>query len=381
MEESTYILGCECLLNPFYFQIVSSGGGSTLSQQLAKNLYPRNEYATFTILVNKVREMFIARRLEKLYSKEELLKLYLNTVPFGANAFGIKVASLRFFNKSPETLAIEEAALLVGMLKGPSSYNPVRNPERALTRRNTVLNQIEKYGYISVPDRDSLKLMPINLEYNSEGNNQGLATYFREHLRLELGKILKDYKKADGSTYNLYTDGLKIYTSLDSRMQNYAEQSVNEHMSKLQDAFYKDWKTGFPWMNKKVLEKAVAKSARYKSLKTAGWSQEAIEENFATPIKMKIFSWNEGEVEKEMTPLDSVKYYLTILNTGFLAMDPSSGLVKAWVGGINHKYFQYDHIKSRRQVGSTFQTISLCHCFAEWNAALRIYLQPTCHLH
>lgn len=336
----------------------SSGGGSTLSQQLAKNLYPRREYFALSMLVNKIREMFIARRLEKIYTKEELLRLYLNTVSFSENIFGIKVASQRFFDKSPGELKAEEAAVLIGMLKATTYYSPVRHPERATERRNVVLKQMSRYGHLTEVEYDSLKALPLNVKYYKEGNNQGLATYFREHLRQEVEEILEDYTKPDGTPYNLYTDGLRIYTTLDARLQRYAEEAVQEHMAWLQEAFDKEWKKGQPWGRNSVLERAVEQSERYQRLKQKGAPQEEIEAIFATPLPMTVFSWNGGEEDREMSPLDSIKYYLTLLNTGFLAMDPSTGLVKAWVGGISHKYFKYDHvIQSRRQVGSTFKPI------------------------
>jgi penicillin-binding protein 1A len=335
----------------------SSGGGSTLSQQLAKNLYPRREYWMLSMVVNKIREMLIARRLEKVYHKEELLRLYLNTVSFGESIFGIKVAAQRFFNKSPQELNAEEAAVLVGMLKATTYYSPVRHPERALERRNIVLRQMARYGYLEPEARDSLLKLPLGVEYHKEGHNQGLATYFREHLRLELDEILEDYTKPDGTPYNLYTDGLKIYTSIDARMQAYAEEAVQEQMAKVQANFYEDWKKGTPWGSNSVLQRAVEKTERYQLLKQRGKSDAEIEAVFNKPIKMTVFSWDGGEETREMSPLDSVKYYLTMLNAGFLAMEPSTGLIKAWVGGIDHKYFQYDHVLSRRQVGSTFKPV------------------------
>lgn len=335
----------------------SSGGGSTLSQQLVKNLYPRKDYTLFATLINKLREAYVARRLEKIYSKEELLKLYLNTVPFGEDIFGIKVASQRFFSKSPKELRIEEAAVLVGMLKANTYYNPVRHPERAKERRNTVLTQMAKYGYLEEALLDSFTQIPLEVDYFREGSNQGLATYFREHLRQELEEILEDYKKPDGSSYNLYTDGLKIYTTIDARLQQYAEEAVEEHLSKLQEDFYKDWRRGKPWGSKANLDRAMKRSDRYQALKKKDLSDEAIEEIFNQPVEMRIFSWVGEEEVKEMTPLDSIKYYLTILNAGFLAMNPQTGLVRAWVGGIDHEYFQYDHVKSTRQVGSTFKPL------------------------
>lgn len=346
------------LLRTVLLQDESGGGGSTLSQQLAKNLFPRRAYMAFTTLINKMQETFTARRLEKLYSKEELLNLYLNTVPFGGDIYGIKVASQRFFGTSPEKLKPEQAALLVGMLKANTYYNPVRNPENALARRNVVLGQMVKYEYLTATACDSLKKLPIEIEYYKEGNNEGIATYFREHLRLELQDVLKDFKKPDGSSYNIYTDGLKIYTTVNSRMQRYAEEAVQEHMATLQEKLYDNWKKRTaPWERENVLSSAMKRSTRYQQLKAKGLSDQAIIDNFNTPVHMTIFSWEKGEEEKEMTPMDSLKYYLSLLNTGFIATEPETGLVLAWVGGIDHKYFQYDHVKSRRQVGSTFKPI------------------------
>jgi len=335
----------------------SSGGGSTISQQLAKNLYPRQDLGMLTIPVAKLKEMFVARRLERIYTKQELLNLYLNTVPFGENVYGIKVASRRFFNKAPKDLRTEEAALLVGMLKANTLYNPVRNPELAQSRRNTVLGQMVKYGYLEEPLMDSLRQLPIELDYRRDGNNRGLATYFREHLRQEIEEVLEEYEKPDGTPYNLYTDGLKIHTTINARMQRYAEEAVQEQMAKLQDTFDKHWKKGTPWGSESVLQRAVEQSERYKQLVKGGHSSEEIEVIFNRPVQMTVFDWKEGDVDLEMSPLDSVKYYLAMLNTGFLAMEPATGLIRAWVGGIDHQYFQYDHIKSQRQAGSTFKPI------------------------
>ncbi len=335
----------------------SGGGGSTLSQQLAKNLFPRKSYSFLTIPVNKIRELFTARRLENLYTKEELLRMYLNTVSFGGKIFGVKVAAQRFFDKSLDQLTLEESAMLVGILKGPTYYNPVNHPDRALTRRNTVLNQMSKYGYLNEVNLDSLKALPLELNYFREGHNQGLATYFREHLRQELQDILEDYKKEDGTPYNIYTDGLKIYTSINAKMQRFAEEAVQSHMPKLQEQFYKNWGKRPNWGSNDVIEKAVIASNRYQQLKKEDAPQSLIDSVFAKPVKMIVFDWENGEVEKEMSPLDSIKYYQTLLHAGFLAIEPATGLIKAWVGGINHKYFQYDHVKAQRQVGSTFKPL------------------------
>ena len=337
----------------------ASGGGSTLSQQLAKNLFPRKQFMAFTVLIAKLKELFIAKRLEKIYTKEELLNIYLNTVPFSENIFGIKVAAQRFFKVSPKDLNVEQAATLVGMLKATTRYNPVKHKERATKRRNTVISRMARYGYITPEESDSLQALALEHSYYKEGHSQGVATYFREHLRQELEEILEDYQKPDGSPYNLYTDGLKIYTTLNSRMQQHAEDAVREHMEKLQQQFYKDWRKGTPWGSSKVLRRAKEKSKRYKTLKARGLSEAEIDTIFEQPIPMEVFSWDASKQERELSPIDSIKYYLTLLNTGFLAVDPSSGAIKAWVGGIDYKYFQYDHVKSKRQVGSTFKPLVL----------------------
>ena len=245
----------------------SSGGGSTLSQQLAKNLYPRQSHSVLSMPVNKIREMMIARRLEKLYTKEELLNLYLNTVPFSENVYGIKVAAQRFFNASPQFLKPEQAALLVGMLKGSTLYNPLRNPERAQARRNVVLSQMCKYEYLKMSECDSLQQLDLNLDFYREGSEKGSAAYFREHLRLELEKLLKNYRKPDGSSYDLLTDGLKIYTTIDSRLQRYAEEAVDEHMAELQKEFEEHWKDRKPWGDDKWLLEQTHNTRRYKSMK------------------------------------------------------------------------------------------------------------------
>ena len=335
----------------------SSGGGSTLSQQLAKNLYGRKHYAMFSMLINKMREVFIARRLEHIYTKEELLKLYLNTVSFSEHIFGIKVAAQRFFDKKLDELSVEEAALLIGTLKGPSFYNPIRHPDRAKNRRNIVLSQMVKNEYLPEGLLDSLKALPIQLSFQKEGDDQGLATYFRAQVLKKAAEILKDFPKPDGTPYNLRTDGLKIYTTLDARMQRYAERAMNQQMAALQKSFDKEWNGKIPWSKMSAFEKAVRNSKRYQALQKAGYTQDEIVDVFKKPIKMQVFDWKEGETIKEMSPLDSVKYYMSLLNMGMLLADPHSGAVKVWIGGINHQYFQYDHVKSKRQIGSTFKPI------------------------
>jgi len=335
----------------------SAGGGSTLSQQLAKNLYPRESYWMLSLPINKLREMIIARRLERTYKKEELLNLYLNTVPFSENVYGVKVAAQRFFNTSPKELKAEQAAVLVGMLKGTHIYNPKRYPERALERRNTVLSQMKKYGYLDAVAYDSLSQKPIDLDYYQEGNNAGLATYFREHLRLQLERELEGITKPDGTPYNIYTDGLKIHTTLNAKMQQYAEEAVATQMQKLQKDFDRHWKGRKPWGSDQQLERLKQASTRYQVLQRQGLSEVEIDTIFNRPIKMNVFSWTGEEEERELSPLDSIKYYTALLHAGFLAVEPATGKIRAWVGGINHKYFQYDHVKSTRQVGSTFKPI------------------------
>ncbi len=335
-----------------------AGGGSTLTQQLAKNLFPREKMTTTGLIIRKVKEWIIAVRLEKSYTKEEILTMYLNTVEFGQNAFGIKSASRTFFQKSPSELNVAESAVLVGLLKGPTIYSPVRNPANSTIRRNTVLAQMTKYGFLSKHDFDSLKATPITLKYKADDHNQGLATYFREMLRLEMNDWCKEHKKADGTPYNIYRDGLKIYTTLDSRMQRYAEEAVKEHLSALQKTFFEHWKNRNPFNESLgVLDQGIKRSARYAGLKAEGVSEDSIQKNFAAKTRMTIFSWN-GDIDTVMSPLDSIKYYKMILQTGMMSMEPHTGFVKAWVGGDNFEHFKYDHVKEgKRQVGSAFKPI------------------------
>ena len=336
---------------------------------MAKNLYKRKRYWVLSTLVNKMREILVARRLERIYSKEQLLALYLNTVPFSENAFGIKVAAQRFYNKSPHDLKIEEAALLVGMLKANTTYNPVRHPEKSLERRNTVLDRMEDQGHINAEQCADLKKLPLQLNYQSENSGDGLATYFREHLRGEIEQILEGFEKPNGEAYNLYTDGLKIYTTINADFQSYAETAMREHLPKLQQSFNKEWKNGKPWGNDSTLEDLKKRSPRYLSMKEQGFSENEINEAFNTPVKMRVFNWEKEEDIREMTPMDSIKYYLTMINAGFLAIEPNTGLVRSWVGGIDYQYFQYDHVKARRQIGSTFKPV----VFAQ---ALRSGMRP-----
>lgn len=347
----------------------SGGGGSTISQQLAKNLFKRKRHRMLEVPINKVREMMVARRLENIYSKDELLALYLNTVPFSRNIYGVQVASQQFFNNTPTDIKIEQAATIIGTLKANTYYDPVRNPKNALTRRNTVLAQMKKYKYISSIEFDSLKMLPLEVDYHSENQNQGLATHFREYVRRVAEKDLDFYQKEDGSKYDLYRDGLKIFTTIDSRMQKYAEESMTSQLAKLQKDFDKHWKGKKPWGDDKTLLAEMKKTRRYQRLEDGGKTEAEIKANFDEKVDMTIFSWD-GEKDAKMTPLDSIKYYFCMLNAGFMAMEPQTGNIKAWIGGTNFKYFQYDHvIQAKRQVGSTFKPIV-------YSAALRSGIHP-----
>jgi len=338
----------------------SSGGGSTLSQQLAKNLYPRRSYWLLGLPINKFREMFIARRLENTYTKEELIRLYLNTVPFGDNIYGIKVASQRYFNRPPQGLRIEEVAVLIGLLKANSYYHPVRHPERAFARRNVVLGQMARYGYLKPSEADSLAEIPLETDYQVEGRARGRATYFREYLRQEVEELLKTYKKPNGRPYNLYQDGLRIYTTLDARLQQFAEDAVAEQMARLQSQFEKDWgKRERPWESRNNFLGILRSTQVYLDLADRGLSEEEIINTLKKPHSVRVFSWeNEDREEvRDMSTLDSLRHYLNLLHAGFLAVEPQTGLVRAWVGGIDFRYFQYDHVKSKRQVGSVFKPV------------------------
>lgn len=335
----------------------SSGGGSTLSQQIAKNLYPRKTFGPLTMPVNKLRESIIAYRLEKLYSKDEILALYLNTVPFAENTFGIGVASERFFNKKPSKLSVPEAATIIGMLKANNSYNPRKNPERSLERRNVVIDQMLKYTYLSEAEAKMYKAEPLDISYNLITYNEGPAPYLMEKLRPFLQSWCDDHQKEDQTVYNLYTDGLKIRTTIDFDMQLAAENAVSDQMKNLQNLFNEHWGNANPWGNdQSVVYRAMKRSDRYRVLKQNGVDEEQIKKIFNTPVSVSLFSWD-GKKQQEMTPMDSIKYYLKILNTGFMALDPFSGELKAYIGGNDFRYFQYDHTISKRQVGSTFKPI------------------------
>ncbi|MDP2387278.1 MAG: transglycosylase domain-containing protein [Bacteroidota bacterium] len=347
----------------------SSGGGSTLTQQLAKMQFPREKMSKFEFIFRKLKEWVIALKLEKLYTKEEIMTMYLNKFDFLNQAVGVRSAAQIYFNTTPDKLKLEEAAMLVGMAKNPSLFNPV-NPKRAeatMQRRNVVMNQMVKYGYLTKEKYDSLKVIPLNLHFMPEDHNEGLAPYFREYLRTTfLDEWCKSHVNPEtNKPYNVYKDGLKIYTTIDSRMQKYAEEAVDEHMHSLQDMFIKDCKkkknAPFAWnVNKKeidnIMNSAMKRSERWRSMKKGGISEDEIKKSFQVPIKMTVYS-NHGDIDTVLTPSDSIRYYKSFLQTGFMAMEPETGYIKAWVGGINHKHFKYDHVNknAKRQVGSTFK--------------------------
>ena len=347
------------VVKSIFLQDESAGGGSTLSQQLAKNLYPRQRYWVLSLLINKLREVTIAYRLEGIYSKKDLLTLYLNTIPFSDNTFGIQAVAKRFFSTTADALNTNQAAMLIGQLKATHNYNPRLFPKRALERRNVVLSQMVKYDFLNKEKADTLRELPLGLEYNKISHHHGLAPYFREYLKSELINWCKANTKEDGSSYNLYTDGLKIYTTIDSKLQEYAEKALEQQMTEVQKQFFDHWGKELPWQDKEyVLKEAIVRSPRYQRLKQQGLSEREIMEVMQKPIPMQLFTW-EGEKDVKASPIDSIKHHLQFLNAGFMAMEPSTGEVKAWVGGIEHDFYQYDHVKTttKRQVGSIFKPI------------------------
>ena len=342
----------------------NSGGASTITQQLAKMLFTEKPSSGQQRVMQKLKEWVIAVQLEQRYTKDEIIAMYLNRFDWVNNAVGIKSAAGVYFNKSPNELSVVEAAMLVGMLKAPTLYNPNRRIELTESRRNIVLSQMNKYEFISDSLFDTLKHQPIVLDFKKASHNEGLAPYFREHLRGELKNWCAKHLKPDGTPYNLYTDGLRIYTTINSRLQKFAEQALKEHMSSLQKDFYKHWKgytkapypDDFEWEQiNAILDQGMKRSERYRKLKKAGKTQREIKKIFKTKVPMTLFSWK-GEVDTIISPRDSIKYNKFFIHSGMMSMDPKTGYVKAYVGGINYKHFQYDHVTSgKRQVGSTFK--------------------------
>ncbi len=346
----------------------SKGGGSTLTQQLAKNLFPRGSLNKLQLVVRKFQEWVTAIKLERYYSKQEIIAMYLNTVFFGHNSYGIKAASATFFDSSPDSLNLQEAALMAGVVNAPSRYSPISHPQASMKRRNLVLDQMAKYGFISQNVCDSVKMLPLGVtKYAQLDHNQGIARYFREYLRGELKEWCANHTKPDGSTYNLYKDGLKIYTTIDSRMQQYAEEAVREHLAEdLQPAFYEHWK-GYtyapfafdaeeaPEVVERIMKQAMRRSERFRVMKLAGIPEDSIYLSFRQPAEMRVFSWD-GPIDTTMTPLDSIRYYKYFLQAGLMSMEPTTGFVRAYVGGNDYRYFKFDHVtQAKRQVGSTFK--------------------------
>jgi penicillin-binding protein 1A len=347
------------LVKSIFLQDESAGGGSTITQQLSKNLYPRKRYWILAMPLNKMREVITAVRLEDMYPKKDLITLYLNTIPFADHTFGIEAAAKRFFSCTAKQLTASQAALLIGMLKATHRYNPRLFAERALKRRNVVFTQMNKYGFLTQQSCDSLKKLPLKLNYSKNSYQQGLAPYFREYLKTELFAWCKQNFKSDGTPYNIYTDGLKIYTTIDSRMQAYAEQAVEQQMTEVQKLFFAHWGRQLPWEGKEgVIEDAIHRSERYQRMKEDGMSEKDIMVALQKKIPTRKFNWK-GEEDVVMSPLDSIKHHIQFLNAGFVAMEPRTGKLKAWVGGINYDFFQFDHAKTstKRQVGSIFKPI------------------------
>ena len=342
----------------------SDGGASTLTQQLAKLLF-HGEGSTFKLfrVIQKVKEWIIAVKLERQYTKNEIIAMYLNKADFVNTAVGIRSASKVYFGKEPRDLTIDEAAMFVGMLKNPSLYNPLRRLEKVRLRRNTVLGQMVRNGILDQATKNKLAGKPIVLHFHPESHKEGTATYFREYLREYMKNWAKENKKPDGSDWDIYSDGLKIYTTIDSKIQEHAEEAVQAHMKNLQKEFFaqqKDNKNApflkiTPEETSRIMDKAMKSSERWRIMKEDDKSEEEIIASFGVKTKMKIFSWK-GEIDTLMTPTDSIRYYKHFLQAGVMAMEPKTGHIKAWVGGIDYKYFQYDHVgQGARQVGSTFK--------------------------
>lgn len=340
------------------------GGGSTITQQLAKLFFHDPASNFFMRGIQKLNEWVIAIKLENRYTKEEIMTMYFNKFDFLHNAVGIKSAARIYFNTTPEELNIQQAALLVGMAKNPAYYNPLRRTELSTNRRNVVLRQMYRYDFITEAQYDSLRLLPLGINYQKADHDFGLAPYLRENLRKYLEEWCETHEKPDGTPYNLYKDGLKIYTTINSKMQLYAEQAVAEYLGKvLQPEFFKHWKgvRNAPFSDldeegiNKLLTDAMRRSDRYYHLQRAGISEEDILKIFKTPTQTTVFSWD-GEKDTLISPWDSIRYHKYFLQTGLMSVEPQTGFVRAFVGGINHKYFKYDHVvKGRRQVGSTFK--------------------------
>ena len=342
------------------------GGASTVSQQLARQLFTgvrsRN---TLDAVIQKIKEWVIAVQLERRYAKKEILTMYLNLYDFNYNADGLRSAANIYFSKEPSDLLLEESAMLVGMLKNSSLYNPIRRPELVISRRNIVFQQMLRNEMLTQKEVDSLQQLPLQIQFNPQSHREGLATYFRAYLRQFMLNWIQENPKPDGEKYNLYLDGLTIYTTLDSKMQTYAENAVKEHMSNLQGAFFEQntpkWNPTAPFLDltekevERLMNQAMMRSERWRKMKLAGKTEDDIKASFDQETAMKIFSWK-GEIDTVMSPIDSIRHYKHFLRSGMMSMDPQTGHVKAWVGGINYKHFQFDHVyQGKRQIGSTFK--------------------------
>ena len=348
------------------FYLGSKGGGSTITQQLARQLFTgvrsRNKLEA---VVQKIKEWVIAIRLERRYTKNEIVTMYLNIYDFNYNADGIRSASSIYFSKIPEEMSLSESAMLVGMLKNSSLYNPLRRPELVRERRNIVYQQMLRNNLIDQKQKDSLAALPIEIDFNPQSHREGIATYFRAYLQKFMRSWIANNPKEDGSSYNLYLDGLSIYTTIDSRLQTYAEQAVGAHMSTLQKEFFRQNTKRFnptaPFLEikddeiERIMEQAKRRSERWRKMKAQGLDEESILASFEEPAEMEVFGWG-GDIDTVMTPTDSIRYYKHFLRAGMMSMEPQSGHVKAWVGGINYRHFQFDHVmQGKRQIGSTFK--------------------------
>ncbi|MFN8291836.1 MAG: transglycosylase domain-containing protein [Chitinophagaceae bacterium] len=343
------------------FTAGTQGGGSTITQQLAKALLKQGRVSGFRRMIEKLKEWIVAVKLEKNFTKEEIIALYLNTVPYSDNVFGIRNAARTFFQKEPDRLTVDEAALLVGMINGPGLYNPRKNPTLALDRRNLVISRMEENHNITAAEAGKFRALPIKLNYRKLDENTGYAPYFREVLKSDLKALLKDIKKPNGDSYDIYDDGLKIYTTINLQMQEYGEEGMAQQMSMLQKGidYRADFKSGSIWKGHEgFIEKAIRESERWKKGEEDGLSDKEIRASFDVKVPMKVFSWNSRrEKDTVMTPVDSIKYLLQMEQAGFMALDPVTGEVKAWVGGIDFRTYKHDHINlnTKRQVGSTIK--------------------------
>lgn len=344
------------LVKSILLQDESAGGGSTLTQQLAKNLYGRKNHGILSMPVNKFKEIILATRLEGLYSKRQILELYLNTVPFSDNTYGIEAASNRFFSKKPKDLTIEESGVLIGMLKASTYYNPRLHPDHSLGRRNVVMHQMYRYDYLSQEEYDSLKVLPLELHYNNVANDSK-APYFLVHVKKQAKELIENLEDANGEPYSLEGDGLKIYTTLNADMQLYAEKAMKSHMSKLQSLFDRHWGNSKPWGSQVgVFDNELKRSRSYKNLMKRKLSDDSLNYYLNQKHPVQLYA-PQGDTVREMSIRDSVEYYVRLLNSGFFAMQPQTGEVLTWVGGIDHRFLPYDHVLAERQAASTFKPI------------------------